>query len=123
VARADQLAAERARQRRRRAGVERHLEQLALLRVELRVAPAEQPRHEREVARARHGQELGGSLKSVERERRGEREPRSAQACSGFGAAGEPGGAGAERGGSAARRRRRRTRSQATVATIAASTA
>lgn len=111
----EELGSERARQRRRRAGVERHLEQLAVLGVELREAPPEQSRDERQVARARYGQELGGPLQRAERERLGEREPRGGQARSGFGSAGEPGGT--------ARRRRRRTRSHATVATIAASTA
>ena len=68
-------------QRRRGAGVQRDLECLAQLRVELAVAPSGQPRHERDVARGGDRQQLGRPVQHAQRERLAQRQGRVAHAA------------------------------------------
>ena len=83
------LVAQPDEQRRRRAGVQRHLEGLAQLGVELGVGPAEQPRHERGVGRGGDRQQLGGPVEhpqrhgvaQLERPRVRPAHPRRARGC------------------------------------------
>ena len=56
------LVAQRDEQRRGRPGVQRDLEGLAQLAVQLGVRPAQQPRDERDVRRGRDRQQLGGTV-------------------------------------------------------------
>jgi hypothetical protein len=54
------------RQRRGGPGVQGHLERLARVGGQVGVVPAEQPRHQRQVTRARHGQQLGRALEEAQ---------------------------------------------------------
>ena len=107
VRRLGDLAAQRDQQADRGAGVQRDLERLAQLAVELRVGPAEQPGDERRVPGRGDRQQLGGPVQQPERQRVARRQasPRRRGQAAGASAASPRAAAPAHAAGRSRRRR------------------